>query len=57
MVMEIPSEILGFVDVETKNVVHVKLAYNNVSCLALATGEDENHDWWFCCRGENKPWG
>ena len=44
MVMEIPSEILGFVDVETQNVVFVKLSYDDVSCLALATCEDENHD-------------
>ena len=42
--MEIPSEILWFVDVETKNVVRVKLSHNDVSCLALATSEDEDHD-------------
>ena len=44
MVMEIPSEILGFVDVETQNVVLTKLSYDNVTCLALATCEYENHD-------------
>ena len=44
MVMEIPSEILWFVDVETKNVVRIKLSHNDVSCLALATSEDEDHD-------------
>ena len=42
--MEIPSEIIGFVDVETQNFVLAKLSHDNVSCLALATGEDEDHD-------------
>ena len=44
-VVEIPSEILRFVDVETQHVVLGKLPHNNVGCLALATGENENHDW------------
>ncbi len=41
--MEIPSEIFGFVDVEAQDFVLVKLPHDNVCCLALTTGEDEDH--------------
>ena len=55
--MEIPSEIFGFVDCETQNVIPVKLSHDNVSCFALTTGKDKNHDDLFhIIVGENKPW-
>ena len=41
--VEIPGEILRFVDVQAQDIVFVKLPRDNVCCLALAASEDENH--------------
>ena len=46
--VEIPGEILGFVNVQAQYIVVAKFTQNNVGCLALAASEDENHGGGFC---------